>query len=89
MRRNFGALNKNALKTRWTSIQDPLLPDDLAEDLILGAEIIDALSEVLVGPAGKDKMKQLPGLKDEVHGGPVAVLENDLASGLRSALSIA
>ena len=38
---------------------------------------------LVVDPAGEDQMEQLPRLKNEVHGGPVAVEENGLASGLR------
>jgi len=34
---------------------------------------------LVVDPAGEDEMEQLPRLKNEVHGGPVAVEENGLA----------
>jgi hypothetical protein len=38
---------------------------------------------LMVDPASEDEMEQLPRLKNEVHGRPVAVVENGLASGLR------
>jgi hypothetical protein len=40
-----------------------------------------------VDPAGQDEMEQLPGLQDEVHGGPDAEEKDGLASGLRPAVS--
>ena len=41
----------------------------------------------MVEPAGEDEMEQLPGLKNEVHSGPVALKEDGLASGLELGLS--
>jgi hypothetical protein len=68
--------------------QDPALAEFLTEHLVLGPEIIDDLLLLVIDPAGKDEMEQLPRLEDKVHGGPVAEEENGLASGLGPDLSM-
>jgi hypothetical protein len=72
-----------ANRRRWSSSSRIRpLPQFLSEYLVLGPEVINGLLLLVVDPAGEDEMEQLPRLKNEVHGGPVAVEENGLASGL-------
>jgi hypothetical protein len=43
--------------------------------LVLGPEIINGKLLSVVDPTRENEMKQLPRLKNKVHGGPVAVKE--------------
>ena len=53
----------------------------LFEDLVLGAEVLDDFLLLAVAPAGQDGEQELPGLEDEVHGGPDAAVATCIASG--------
>src|SRR6267378_6131948 len=68
--------------------QDAAFAKLLPKHLVLGSQVFNDLLLLLVDPASKDKMEQLPGLKDEIHGRPGAVKEDGLASGAGMALSI-
>jgi len=67
--------------------QDATLAKFFSKYLILGPEVVIDLLLLVVNPAGEDEMEQLPGLKNEVHSGPVALKEDGLASGLELGLS--
>jgi hypothetical protein len=64
------------------------LAEFLAEHLVIGSEVINGLLLLAVDPASEDEMEQLPRLKDEIHGGPVVVEKDALASGPGPALSM-
>jgi len=52
------------------------------EDPVLGAEVFDDFLVLAVASAGQDGEQEMPGLEDEVHGGPVADVGTRIASGL-------
>jgi hypothetical protein len=52
-------------------------------------EIFDDFLLLAVDPAGQDGEQELPGLEDEVHGGPDAKVGTSKASGLKEGLSSA
>jgi hypothetical protein len=80
-----GILETNGLPSE----EDPVLAEFFFEDLILGTEALDDFSLTAVAPAGKDGDQELPGLEDEVHGGPDAGAATSIASGLEDGLSSA
>src|SRR5436190_21371522 len=65
--------------------QDPVFAEFLSEHLVLGPEVINDLLLLLVDPIGEDEMKQLPGLKNEIHRGPGAVSSRSIENGPRPA----
>ena len=69
--------------------EDPALAEFLFEDLVLRAEVFDDFLLLTVAPAGQDGDQELPGLEDEVHGGPDAAAATTIASGLEDGLSSA
>jgi hypothetical protein len=50
------------------------------EDLVHGAEVFDDILVLAIDPTGQDDEQELPGLEDEVHGGPDAAAGQSLAS---------
>jgi hypothetical protein len=56
---------------------------------ILSGDLVDDFLLLAVAPAGQDADQELPGLEDEVHGGPDAAAATSIASGLEDGLASA
>ena len=70
------------------SEQNPSLAEFFPEDLILGTKILDPFLLLAIDLACDDEQKQLPRLKNKVHGVSDAVDDASTASGLAWAVSI-
>jgi hypothetical protein len=74
------------LPTLIVGEENSALAEFFFEDLVSGAEIFDDFLMLTVAPAGQDGEQELPGLEDEVHGGPDADVATSIASGLEGGL---
>jgi hypothetical protein len=66
-----------------------VLAEFFFEDLIFGTEALDDFSLTAVAPTSEDGEQELPGLEDEVHGGPDGAAATSIASGHNDRLSSA